>query len=458
MPSWPRKTGTFDLTDVYRTLGTKIIRRHPHVFGDLAVSGVDQVVTNWETIKSSEREDAGRPPASFGDVARTLPALPASREIQERASALGWDWPDVVGVWEKVGEELDELRAAASEPSAPEERIHELGDVLFAMANLARWLGVDPEEALRLANRRWLDRYAAVEALAASRGLVLADLDADAEGRAVERGQTMSATRVAIVAHASLPDDPRIRRHAEALRDAGHEVDLIGLRDPGQRGEERVERECAIVRLPIRRQFTGFAGHLAEYLAFAALAAVRLAVEHRHRRYRLVQVATLPDFLAFAALPVRLTGVPLLLDLHEDMPEFFRDRFASGGLRPLFPLISGTARASAAVADAVITVHEPLRQLAIGRGVAPDRIAVVMNSADERLFDPAAHPRRAWRADGTLRLVHTATCSASTASTSRSRPWPVSTRPATPGWTCTVTARSGPRSRMRSRATARAIG
>jgi tetrapyrrole methylase family protein / MazG family protein len=171
--------GAFDLTDVYRTLGTKIIRRHPHVFGDLAVSGVDQVLTNWETIKSSEREDAGRPPSSFGDVARTLPALPASREIQERASALGWDWPDVVGVWEKVGEELDELRAAASEPSAPEERIHELGDVLFAMANLARWLGVDPEEALRLANRRWLDRYAAVEALAAARGLVLADLDAD---------------------------------------------------------------------------------------------------------------------------------------------------------------------------------------------------------------------------------------------------------------------------------------
>ncbi len=216
----------------------------------------------------------------------------------------------------------------------------------------------------------------------------------------------MSSTRVAIVVHASLPDDPRIRRQAEALRDAGHEVDLIGLRDPGQRDEEEWNG-VRIVRLPIRRQFTGFAGHLAEYLAFAALASIRLAVEHRHRRYRLVQVATLPDFLAFAALPVRLTGVPLLLDLHEDMPEFFRDRFASGGLRPLFPLISGTARASAAVADAVITVHEPLRQLAIRRGVAPDRITVVMNSADERLFDPAAHPRRAWREDDTLRLVHT---------------------------------------------------
>jgi len=173
--------GAFDLTDVYRTLGAKIIRRHPHVFGDVAVGGVDQVVTNWERIKSSEREDAGRPPASFGDVARTLPALPASREIQERASALGWDWPDVVGVWDKVGEELDELRAATGGAAPAEEQLHELGDVLFAMANLARWLGVDPEEALRLANRRWLDRYAAVESLAAERGLLLADLDAAAK-------------------------------------------------------------------------------------------------------------------------------------------------------------------------------------------------------------------------------------------------------------------------------------
>jgi tetrapyrrole methylase family protein/MazG family protein len=150
------------------------------VFGEVAVRGVDEVVTNWETIKSAEREDAGRPRASFADVARTLPALPASREIQERASALGWDWPDVEGVWEKVGEELDELRAAAHD-AAVEPRVHELGDVLFALANLARWLGVDPEEALRAANRRWVDRYAAVERLAGDRGLVLADLDAAAK-------------------------------------------------------------------------------------------------------------------------------------------------------------------------------------------------------------------------------------------------------------------------------------
>ncbi|MEX0631067.1 MAG: nucleoside triphosphate pyrophosphohydrolase [Chloroflexota bacterium] len=176
------EAGDFDLTDVYRTLGAKIVRRHPHVFGDLAVTGVEQVVANWETIKSAEREEGGRPPASFAGVARASPALPASREIQERASALGWDWPAVDGVWDKVGEELDELRAAAAaDPPLAGEPLHELGDVLFALVNLGRWLGIDPEEALRAANRRWVERYAAVEALAEERGLVLADLDASAK-------------------------------------------------------------------------------------------------------------------------------------------------------------------------------------------------------------------------------------------------------------------------------------
>ena len=114
----------------------------------------------------------------------------------------------------------------------------------------------------------------------------------------------------------------------------------------------------------------------------------------------------MPDFLDFAALPEKLGGVPLLLDLHEDMPEFFRDRFRAPLLRPLMPLVTGAARASAAVADELITVHEPLRELSIARGVPSDKIAVVMNSADGRLFDPSRHSRRAFMADGTLRLIH----------------------------------------------------
>ena len=211
--------------------------------------------------------------------------------------------------------------------------------------------------------------------------------------------------RVAILVHATFPADPRIRRQADALLGAGYEVDVFALRDPGQAAEE-VDGRLRVLRLPVRRLFAGFGGHLVEYLAFTGLAGLRLAREHRRRRYRLVQVATLPDFLVAAAAATKLAGVPLLLDLHEDMPAFFDDRFASPPLRPLRPAIRGVARASAAMADAILTVHEPLRELSLARGVPPEKITVVMNSADARLFDPARHPRRGFMEDGELRLVH----------------------------------------------------
>ena len=173
--------GTFDLVDVYRALGAKIVRRHPHVFGDVEASTAEQVLRNWERIKAAERGDgpSAAPRSAFDGIARALPALAASREIQERASSLGWDWDAIEGVWEKVREELDELHAAGTVAGAQgrDARLHELGDVLFALVNLARWMTLDPEEALRHANRRWIDRYEAVEALAAERGVVLGDLD-----------------------------------------------------------------------------------------------------------------------------------------------------------------------------------------------------------------------------------------------------------------------------------------
>ena len=136
----------FDLTDVYRSIAGKIVRRHPHVFGDVVADSPEQVIRNWETIKADERAERGEERTdAFGGIARALPALPASREIQERASALGWDWEAISGVWEKVAEELEELRAATTD----DEMLHELGDVLFALVNLGRWMKVDPEEALR---------------------------------------------------------------------------------------------------------------------------------------------------------------------------------------------------------------------------------------------------------------------------------------------------------------------
>lgn len=174
--------GAFDLTDVYRTLGAKIIRRHPHVFGDVEVADAAEVLRNWESIKADERTDAGAEASPFAGIARALPALPASREIQERASSLGWDWPSIEGVWEKVSEELAELHEAADAgDGARDARLHELGDVLFATVNLARWMKLDPEEALRAANRRWIERYERVEALAGERDQVLADLSPEAK-------------------------------------------------------------------------------------------------------------------------------------------------------------------------------------------------------------------------------------------------------------------------------------
>ena len=220
-----------------------------------------------------------------------------------------------------------------------------------------------------------------------------------------ETATRMRPRRVAIVVHASVPADPRIRRQSDALLASGYEVDIFALRDPGQAAEEAVDG-LRILRLPVRRRFTSFAGHLTEYLAFTGAAALRLTREHRRRRYAVVQVATLPDFLAFSASALKLAGVPLLLDLHEDMPAFFDDRFRSPALRPLRPLIGGLTRASAAMADAILTVHEPLRELSLARGVAPEKVTVVMNSADDRLFDPARHPRRPFLEDGELRLIH----------------------------------------------------
>jgi glycosyltransferase involved in cell wall biosynthesis len=211
--------------------------------------------------------------------------------------------------------------------------------------------------------------------------------------------------RIAIVVHATYPQDPRIRRQAEALVAAGHTVEVFALRDQGQAPREECDG-VIVHRLPVSRRWYGMAGHMAEYLAFLGVATVALARAHRRHRFGLVQVATVPDFLAGAALPLKLAGVPLLLDLHEDMPAFYRDRFPGRAQGPLTALVTGVTRGSAALATELLTVHEPLRCLSLERGVAPERITVVMNSADDRIFDPSHHPRRGFMEDGELRLVH----------------------------------------------------
>lgn len=174
------EAGEFSMADVIAVVDAKIKHRHPHVWGDTAVSGTEEVFRNWEALKAQERSAKGQKgtgePSLLGGVPKTLPALAQADTYGRRASRVGFDWQEVEGVVDKVVEEIEELRAAGDHA----EREAELGDLLFAVANWARWLDVDPETALRLSNARFARRFAWVEAEAKRRRLDLARLDPDA--------------------------------------------------------------------------------------------------------------------------------------------------------------------------------------------------------------------------------------------------------------------------------------
>ncbi|HSK51338.1 MAG TPA: glycosyltransferase family 4 protein, partial [Clostridia bacterium] len=211
---------------------------------------------------------------------------------------------------------------------------------------------------------------------------------------------------VAMLVHAYYEEDARVRRKAEALVAAGREVDVFALR----RADDMPDGELdgvRITRLPVgRHQGAGLATYLAEYLAFFARSGIALVRAHRRRRYGLVEVNTLPDFLVFAALPLKLAGVPLVLDLHEAMPEFFRSRFPRASGRIARGVLSVQERLSIRVADAVVTVNDSLAARLVERGVPPEKITVVLNAPAMTLFDPSRFPQRPFMADGRLRLVY----------------------------------------------------
>jgi tetrapyrrole methylase family protein/MazG family protein len=170
------EAGVFDLADVQASIARKIVRRHPHVFGDAVARTAADVNRQWERIKADERAEAGS--ASTGKsaldgISPSLPALAASQEMQERAAALGYDWPDVEGVLEKVVEELGELARAADHNEAKEE----FGDLLLVVVNVARKLGIESEGALRAANEKFRSRFRRVERMVAERGVAMRDLD-----------------------------------------------------------------------------------------------------------------------------------------------------------------------------------------------------------------------------------------------------------------------------------------
>jgi glycosyltransferase involved in cell wall biosynthesis len=212
-----------------------------------------------------------------------------------------------------------------------------------------------------------------------------------------------SMRRICVIRQLYYTFDPRVRREVKALSDAGYEVDVICMRRPG---EPRVERSGAIKvhRISISHRRRGLLRYLFEYMAFPLLAGAVVTALSLRRRFDLIQVNTIPDSLVFAALVPKLLGTPVLLDLHECMPEFFASKFNTGMRHPGVRLMALVEQASIRFADFALTCTEEMRAAFVGRGVAPEKIAVVMNGADETVFDPSRHPYRA-RDNGHFQLV-----------------------------------------------------
>lgn len=167
-----QERGTFDLEAVMREIGDKIVRRHPHVFGEDRLGTADQVLAQWEQIKVEERRHR-RDPSLFAGVPRHLPALLKALRISSKAARVGFDWPDRAGLLAKVDEELKELRGALR--GGRRARIsEELGDLLFTLVNVGRQAGLDPEEALQAASRKFVARFRYVEERLRAEGLRLA--------------------------------------------------------------------------------------------------------------------------------------------------------------------------------------------------------------------------------------------------------------------------------------------
>jgi glycosyltransferase involved in cell wall biosynthesis len=210
-----------------------------------------------------------------------------------------------------------------------------------------------------------------------------------------------------MLVHAYYDEDPRVRREAESLVASGRPVDVFGLRREGDPAQGELEG-VTVHRLGVRRhQGAGLLTYMAEYVSFLVRASWALTKAHPRRRYALVQVHTPPDFLAFAALPLRLAGVPLLIDLHEAMPEFFRSRFPRASNPAVHAILRLTERVSVKLASAAVTVNPAMRDRLIEvAGVAPSKVSVVANSPSLDRFNASAMGRRAFGEDGTVRLVY----------------------------------------------------
>ncbi|HJZ13480.1 MAG TPA: nucleoside triphosphate pyrophosphohydrolase, partial [Acidobacteriota bacterium] len=164
--------GQFNVNQVIQGIHSKIVRRHPHVFGDLKLEGVDGVLANWEKLKEKERGKKKDGKGLLDGVPVALPALSQAQEYQDRAARVGFDWPEIEGVLEKIAEEIEEVKHANDE----KELAAEIGDLLFALVNLARWKKVDAESAVRGTSMKFKKRFAYVEQDAKRQGKNLSDM------------------------------------------------------------------------------------------------------------------------------------------------------------------------------------------------------------------------------------------------------------------------------------------
>jgi tetrapyrrole methylase family protein/MazG family protein len=162
------ESGIFSMQDVVHTVTEKMIRRHPHVFGDITVHDAAEVVVNWDKIKQIEKRNERF--SVLDGVPGDLPSLMRAYKLQAKAAKVGFDWEDTEPVWDKIAEELAELREAIAADKSDQIEA-ELGDVLFAMVNLARKLGIDAEVALNAANRKFIRRFEFIETALKSQGV-----------------------------------------------------------------------------------------------------------------------------------------------------------------------------------------------------------------------------------------------------------------------------------------------
>lgn len=163
--------GAFDIADVLNGICEKLISRHPHIYGDVKVSGEEEVKANWEKLKLKEGKKS-----VLSGVPRTLPSMVKATRIQEKARGIGFDWEKTEHVWEKVNEELEELKVEVAKNDLQKTEA-EFGDLLFSMINLARFLKVDPESALERTNKKFIKRFNHIEETAIQNGTTISDMN-----------------------------------------------------------------------------------------------------------------------------------------------------------------------------------------------------------------------------------------------------------------------------------------